>query len=87
MPIIVFKRSDCASHAQGNIRHCAPTAVEVTPIAGDVLRQIVGPSGGYLTRQHVPVLERLAHSQVRDADLRLVADFIETHESVYLQLL
>jgi hypothetical protein len=81
MPIIAFHPAS-VTHI-----HYRPTAVEVTAIAAEVLHKMLGPSGGFLTRQHVPVLERLAESQIRDADLRLLATFIDTHESVFVRLL
>jgi hypothetical protein len=86
MPIIAFhpahKAADDATPPRERY-----TAVEISPIAAEVLQQMVGPSGGFLSRQDVPVLERLAQSQARDTDLLLVSTLLESHEVVFVRLL
>jgi hypothetical protein len=85
MPIIAFHPA--RSQPGNGEAYNRPMAIEVTTLAAEVLQQMVGPGGGLLTRQHVPVLERLAKSQVRDGDLRMVSTCIDSHETVFVRLL
>jgi hypothetical protein len=85
MPIIAFHPAHKAADDSKPPRE-RYTAVEISPIAAEVLQQMVGPSGGFLSRQDVPVLERLAH-QARDTDLLLVSTLLESHEAVFVRLL
>jgi hypothetical protein len=86
MPIIAFHPASSTA-VDAILPRERYTAVEISPIAAEVLQQMVGPSGGLLSRQDAPVLERLARSQARDTDLLLVSALLESHEAVFVRLL
>jgi hypothetical protein len=85
MPILAFHPASAHGIKSAERPRC--TAVEITPLAAEVLQKMVAETGGLLDRQHLPVLQRLAQSQPRDGDLLLLSALLETHDAVFVRLL